>query len=75
MGGDDERREGSSVGRSVCEGGGWEMLQMATKPFAQPTARSLLESQVRHVHRVFGGRASNAAESNLTVCGCEHLSS
>lgn len=43
---------------------------MATKPFAQPTARSLLESQVKHVHRVFGGRASNAGESSLTTSIC-----
>ena len=43
---------------------------MATKPFAQPTAMSLLESQVRHVHKVFGGRTSNAGVSNLTMRTC-----
>ncbi len=61
----------------VVVGGFRHMLYMLTKPFAQPTAMSLLESQLRHVHTVLGGRASKAGVSNFTVafpcqgCGCE----
>lgn len=39
---------------------------METKPFAQPTAMSVAESQVREVHRVLGGRAVKEASSYLT---------
>ena len=32
------------------------MSQMATKPFAQPTASSVADSHVKHVQTVSGGR-------------------
>lgn len=37
------------------------MSQIARKPFAQPTAMSVADSQVIQVHNVFGGRAVKAA--------------
>ena len=37
-----------------------EISQTATKPFAQPTASSVPDSQVRQVQMVLGGRDSKA---------------
>ena len=43
------------------------MFHIARNPFAQPTARSVAESQVTQVHIVFGTQALNAGSSNFTV--------
>ena len=40
---------------------------MARKPFAKPTAIMLAESQVTHVHNVFGAHALKAGSSYLTA--------
>ena len=42
------------------------MFHMARYPFAQPTAMSVGDSQVRQVHSVSGGRDSKAAVLTLT---------
>ena len=43
------------------------MCHMAIKPFAKPTARLLAESQVTHVHKVFGAHALKAGSSYFTM--------
>lgn len=43
------------------------MFHIATEPFVQPTAISLGDSQVTHVHTVDGGLASKAGELTLSV--------
>ena len=43
-----------------------EISQAATKPFAQPTASSVPDSQVRQVQMVLGGRDSKAPLSYRT---------
>lgn len=51
-------RDGSVDERIVSD-----MSQMATKPFAHPTASSVGESQVKQVQIVVGGRLAKAAFS------------
>lgn len=44
------------------------MSHMARNPLAKPTAMLLADSQVTHVHKVFGAHALKAGSSYLTVC-------
>ena len=46
---------------------GGKIFQMARYPFAQPTAISVGESQVKQVQSVSGGRVSKAAVLYLTI--------
>lgn len=43
------------------------MFQMATKPSVQPTAMSLGDNHVKHVHSVEGGLAAKTGDSTLSV--------
>lgn len=46
---------------------------MATNPLAHPTAMSVGESQVTHVHNVEGGLAVKAGEPTLSVSRSEQF--
>ena len=48
---------GDSVDDVMC----FAMFQIATKPFAQPAARFVAETQLRQEHIVSGGLEANAA--------------
>lgn len=43
------------------------MFQMDTDPSAQPTAMSLGDSHVKHVHTVEGGLAAKTGDWTLSV--------
>lgn len=47
------------------------MLQTATKPFEQPTAISLGDSQARVVHTAEEGNVSKAGDVTLTIFACQ----